>query len=207
MAGQGRVAARIKAMDVVRRGAENLTTLGVVSFMFMQSEEGPELLGEEEINAKMFTILDEQNVIELAQTIRMRGLQLNHSSTRHLKLIEMQQVFETVLPPTPIPIAEIMEYDVIRLSFNKMVESEGFKELWQPGEDPPAPVLEWWGENDHDIFRLYINQNISKEMMDMVRNRYREHQKNGIGFFKNKMSLVINSDLVERKSYTTSTRD
>ena len=87
MAGQGRVAARIKAMDVVRRGAENLTTLGVVSFMFMQSEEGPELLGEEELNSKMLKILDKTNVIELAQTIRMRGHQLNHSSTRYIKII------------------------------------------------------------------------------------------------------------------------
>ena len=89
MAGQGRVASRIKAMDVVRRGVETLTSLGVVSFMCMQSEEGQELLGEEELNSKMFKILDERNIIELAQTIRMRGHQLNHSSTRHIKMIEM----------------------------------------------------------------------------------------------------------------------
>ena len=74
-------------MDVVRRGVETLTNPGVVSFMYMQSEEGPELLGEEEVNSKMFTILDETNVIELSQRIGMRGHQLNHSSTRHIKMI------------------------------------------------------------------------------------------------------------------------
>ena len=54
IAGQGRVVARIEAMDVVRRDVETLTNPGVVSFMYMQSEEGPELLGEEELNSKMF---------------------------------------------------------------------------------------------------------------------------------------------------------
>ena len=58
---------------MVRRGVETLTNPGVVSFMYMQSEEGPELLGEEELNSKMFKILDETNVIELAQRIRMQG--------------------------------------------------------------------------------------------------------------------------------------
>ena len=62
------------------------------------------------------------------------------------------------------------DYDLIRVSYNNMLESEGFKELWKPGEEPPPSVVEWWGEDDHDIFRLYQNQNMSKEMMDIIRN-------------------------------------
>ena len=57
-------------MDTVRRGMENLTSLGIVSFLYMQSEEGPELIGEEELNSKMFKIMEEKNVIELAQVIK-----------------------------------------------------------------------------------------------------------------------------------------
>ena len=117
----------------------------------------------------------------------------------------MQQVFETPLPPTPIPIADMVEYDLVRLSFNKMLESEGLKELWKPGDEPPASVVEWWGEDDHDIFRFYINQSITKEIMDMVRNRYWKHTKTVLDFSRTKWSLVINSDLVERRSFTTST--
>ena len=98
-------------------------------------------MGEEELNSKMLKILDKTNVIELAQTIRMRGHQLNHSSTRHIKMIEMQHVFKTLLPPTPIPIADMVEYDLVRLFFNKMPESEGFKELWKPGDEPQASVI------------------------------------------------------------------
>ena len=66
----------------------------------------------------------------------------------------------------------MLDYDLVSLSVNKLLESQGLKELWKPGEEPPASVMEWWGEDDPDIFRFYINQKISKEMMDMVRNRY-----------------------------------
>ena len=42
----------------------------------------------------------------------------------------------------------------------------------------------WWGEDDHDLFRMYINQNVPKELMDIVRARYEHFRKNAIMFFK-----------------------
>jgi hypothetical protein len=46
----------------------------------------------------------------------------------------MQELFGTVLPPTLTPIREMIDYDMIRYSFHKMLEAEGFKEHWKPGE-------------------------------------------------------------------------
>ena len=57
-------------------------------------------------------------------------------------------------------------YDVMKV--------EGLGTLWQPGEDPPQSVKDWWGEEEIDleIFRMYETQNLDKPMMDKVRGKH-----------------------------------
>ena len=83
----------------------------------------------------------------------MRGHVLTHRSTRSLKIVEMQEVFETLLPPTQLPLDELLDYDLIRFVFIKMMKAEGLKSLWKTGQDPPASVQEWWGNEDWALCR------------------------------------------------------
>ena len=99
----------------------------------------------------------------------------------------MQEVFETLLPPTQLPLDELLDYDLIRFAFNKMMKAEGLKSLWKTGQDPPASVQEWWGNEDWEVFRLYENQNISKDTMDLIRARHQRYKRNAINFFKDKL--------------------
>ena len=48
---------------------------------------------------------------------------------------------------------------------------EGLGTLWQPGEDPPQSVKDWWGEEEIDleIFRMYETKNLDKLMIDKER--------------------------------------
>ena len=131
--------------------------------------------------------LRRKNAIQKAQSIRIKEGPLSHSSTRTIKMDDIKEVFESVLPPTPIPIRDMVDYDLIRVSYMKMLEAEGFKELWQPGQEPPPEVQEWWGKEDFDLFKMCINQNISKQAMDIIRDRYKDYKRNAINFFKDKM--------------------
>ena len=139
---------RLKAVDQARQKLEDLTREGIVAFSFIMTDEGPELIGEEELTTKLFDLFEEQSVFEVAKRIRMRGHILTHRSTRSLKIVEMQEVFETLLPPTQLPLDELLDYDLIRFAFNKMMKAEGLKSLWKTGQDPPTSVQEWWGNED-----------------------------------------------------------
>ena len=54
------MAAKIKAIDMARKKVEELTSEGIVSFLFVLSEEGPELLGEQEFAHFMYDIFEEK---------------------------------------------------------------------------------------------------------------------------------------------------
>ena len=73
---------------------------------------------------------------------------LGHSITKTMKLDDIKEVFESVHPPIPILIIDIVDYVLIRVSFMKMLEAEGFKELWQPGQEPPPEIQEWLGKDN-----------------------------------------------------------
>ena len=181
-----KTSSRLKAVDQARQKLEDLTREGIVAFSFIMTDEGPELMGEEELTSQMFDLFEEKAIFEAAKRIRMRGNVLTHRSTRSLKIVEMQDVFETLLPPTLLPLDELLDYDLIRFAFNKMMKAERLKSLWKTGQDPPASVQEWWGNEDWEVFRLYENQNISKDIMELIRARHQRYKKNAINFFKDK---------------------
>ena len=79
-----------------------------VAFSFIMTDEGPELIGEEELTTQLFDLFEEKAIFEAAKRIRMRGHVLTHRSTRSLKIVEMQEVFETLLPPTQLPLEELL---------------------------------------------------------------------------------------------------
>ena len=68
-----------------------------VAFSFIMTDEGPELIGEEELTTQLF------DLFEAAKRVSMRGHIFTHHSTRSLK-IEMKEVFENLLPPTQLPL-------------------------------------------------------------------------------------------------------
>ena len=160
-----KTSSRLKAVGQARQKLEDLTREGIVAFSFIMTDEGPELLGEEELTSQLFDLFEEKAIFESAKRIQMRGNVLAHRSTRSMKIVEMQDTFETLLPPTLLPLDELQDYDLIRFAFNKMMKSEGLKSLWKTGQDPPASVQDWWGFDDWEVFRLYENQNISKDIM------------------------------------------
>ena len=145
------------------------------------------MLGEEEMTTKMIGIFEDQQLIEMAQRVKMRGFGLSHLSTRNVKQVKIQEAFGSDLPPTAIPLEDITDYDLIRKTYNKMMKIEGMGRLWKPGQNPPQKVQDWWGPDDHDIFRMYRNQNLEKEMMNTVRNRYEEYKKSAVLYFKEKI--------------------
>ncbi len=67
-----------------------------------------------------------------------KGRHLKHYSSRDNKISFLQQLFQTNL--LPLPLSKITDYDCIRVYFQKMMDIEGFKNLWQTGEDPPESV-------------------------------------------------------------------
>ena len=73
---------RLKAVDQARQKLEDLTREGIVAFSFIMTDEGPELIGEEELTTKLFDLFEEQSIFEVAKRIRMRGHILTHRSTR-----------------------------------------------------------------------------------------------------------------------------
>ena len=77
------------------------------------------------------------------------------------KIATMQDVCGTRLLPLPLPLAEMSDYTTVRVAFNAMLCAEGFKSIWTQGQDPPASVVEWWGDQDHDIFALLNESDIS----------------------------------------------
>ena len=74
-----------------------------VTFSFIMTDEGPELIGEEELTTQLFDLFEEKAIFEAAKRVSMRGHIFTHCSTRSLK-IEMQEVCETLLPPTQLPL-------------------------------------------------------------------------------------------------------
>ena len=182
-----RTAARLKALDQARLKMEELSKEGIVAFTFMLTDDGPELCGEEDIATQMMEVLEENKIIEKAQRIKLRGQVLSHRNTRTMKIVDLQDIFDTTLPPLALPLDELVDYDLIRTAFCKMMKSEGLKTLWRPGQDPPAAIQAWWGPHDWDIFRSYQNQNLNREVMELIRARYPEHRKNSIIFFRDKI--------------------
>ena len=79
-----------------------------------------------------------------------------------------------------VSFSESSEYSSGLLKSTVSKEAEGMGTDWQSGQDPPAKVRQWWGEEDHDVFRMYVNQNLPKELMDIVRARYDHFRKNAI---------------------------
>ena len=50
----------------------------MVSFSFILTDDGPELMGEEDVASKLMEVFEEQKIIELAQRIKLRGQVLSH---------------------------------------------------------------------------------------------------------------------------------
>ena len=77
-----RTAAKIKAIDQARQKMKELTKEGIVAFSFILTDDGPELMGEEDVASKLMEVFEEQKIIELAQRIKLRGQDLSHRNTR-----------------------------------------------------------------------------------------------------------------------------
>ena len=110
-------ATRLKAMEQARDMIEKLSKHDVVSFTFMLSEEGPELMGEETLTTELMGLFEE---------IRMRGQPLTHRSTRAIKIEQLQEAFSTDLLPTLLPIKDMTDYDLLRTLLNDVFKVEGF---------------------------------------------------------------------------------
>ena len=175
------------AFSQARSKMEELTKKEVVSFAFILTDDGPELIGEEDLVTELMGVFEEKDIIQHAQLIKLRGQALNHRSTRTIKLQQMQEAFDTQLPPSPLPLGEMVDYDLLRSLFSDVMKFEGLGRLWQAGQDPPQSVQDWWGEDDWDVFRLYKNQNLTREMMDIVRGRHKQYSKHSIFYFKEKI--------------------
>ena len=80
-----------------------MTAEGIVSFLFILSEEGPEMSGEQEFAHFMYDIFDEKKAIQKAKSIKIKGRSLSHSSTRSMKMDEIKEVFESVLQTHSYP--------------------------------------------------------------------------------------------------------
>ena len=182
-----RSAVRLKALDQARQKLEDLTKQDVVTFTFIISEEGAEMMGEETLTNEVMGLFEEHGIMELARRIRMRGQALTHRSTRATKIEQMQEAFSTNLPPTLLPLEDMTDYDLLRSLLNDVFKVEGFGTQWQPGDEPPATVKAWWGEEDVDIFKLYRNQNLTKPLMDIIRERHPRFRKNAMLFWKEKL--------------------
>ena len=118
-------AARLLAVGQARSKFEELTRKDVVSFSFILTDEGPELFGEEDLVAEAMQVFEERDLVQLAQRIKLRGGALNHRSTRTIKVQQMQEAFNTRLPPTLLPLGSMMDYDLIRSLFNEVMKVEG----------------------------------------------------------------------------------
>ena len=103
-------------MEQARDKIEKLSKHDVVSFTFILSEQGPELMGEETLTTELMGLFEENCIIELAKKIRMRGQALTHRSTRAIKIEQLQEAFSTDLPPTLLPLEDMTDYDLLRLS-------------------------------------------------------------------------------------------
>ena len=182
-----RSAVRLKAMDQARQKLEDLSKQDVVAFTFIMSEEGAEMMGEETVTNEVMGLFEEHGIMELARRIRMRGQALTHRSTRATKIEQMQEAFSTNLPPTLLPLEDMTDYDLLRSLLNDVFKVEGFGTQWQPGDEPPATVKAWWGEEDVDIFKLYRNQNLTKPLMDIIRERHPRYRKNTMMYWKEKL--------------------
>ena len=132
-----KLAARIKA---VNQKMEELTNLGIISFTFFLTDDGPELMGEEDVAAQLMEVFEQHKIIEKAQRIMLRGQLHSHRNTRSLKMIDLQDLYDTQLPPLPVPLDELVDYDLIRGAFNRMMKCEGMKTMWRPGQDPPPSI-------------------------------------------------------------------
>ena len=73
-------------------------------FTFMLTEEGPELLGEEDLTTELMEIFEERGLIEMAQRIKLRGQALVQRSTRNMRIQRMQEAFSCHLPPPLLPL-------------------------------------------------------------------------------------------------------
>ena len=74
-----RSAAKLKAVDQARSKLEELAKYDYPCFTFMLTEEGPELLGEEDLTTELMEIFEERGLIEMAQRIKLRGQALYSS--------------------------------------------------------------------------------------------------------------------------------
>ena len=92
---------------------EELTKEGIVAFSFILTDDGPELMGEEDVASKLMVVFEQQKIIELAQRINSRGQVLSHRNTRTMKIADLQDLFNT-LPPLVLPLDELNDYDVVR---------------------------------------------------------------------------------------------
>ena len=182
-----RSAVRLKALDQARQKLEDLTKQDVVTFTFIISEEGAEMMGEETLTNEVMGLFEEHGIMELARRIRMRGQALTHRSTRATKIEQMQEAFSTNLPPTLLPLEDMTDYDLLRSLLNDVFKVEGFGTQWQPGDEPPATVKAWYGEEDVDILKLYRNQNLTKPLMDIIRERHPRYRKNAMLYWKEKL--------------------
>ena len=165
-------AARLKALEQARSKLGNLTKHDVVSFTFIMSDEGPEMIGEESLTTEAMAVFEDRGLIDFAKRIRMRGNDLTHRSTL-----------------TMLKLEELTDYDLLRSLIYDVMKVEGLGTLWQPGEDPPQSMKDWWGEEEIDleIFRMYETQNLEKPMMDKVRGKHARYKKNAIAFWKEKI--------------------
>ena len=66
-----RSAVRLKALDQARQKLEDLTKQDVVTFTFIISEEGAEMMGEETLANEAMALFEEHGIMELARRIRI----------------------------------------------------------------------------------------------------------------------------------------
>ena len=188
MPNKGHLAQQTLAADQARKKSLELTKAGVLSMQLVinPGEPSPELSGEDEFAQWCWEVLEENGVREkYKQILMLKGRHLNHFSNRADKIATMQDVCGTRLLPLPLPLAEMSDYTTVRVAFNAMLCAEGFKSIWTQGQDPPASVVEWWVDQDHDIFALLNGSDISATTTKLIRSRYQDSS--CIGFLKGKM--------------------
>ena len=111
----------------------------------------------------------------------MRDQALTHRSTRAIKIEQLQEAFSTDLPPT------LLLLDLLRTLLDDVFKVEGFGTRWKTGDEPPAEVKAWWGEDDIDILKMYTNQNLPKPLMDLIREWHLRFKRNDMMYWREKL--------------------
>ena len=95
-----------------------------------------------------------------------------------IKLFTIAQLIATMSSRTA---ARLLAISQARSKMEELTKKEVVSFAFILTDDGPELIRDW------DVFRLYKNQNLTREMMDIVRGRHKQYSKHSIFYFKEKI--------------------